>query len=454
MRHQFFILFLALLSVSSAQAQNYTACTTPTPLVALRFDKRANQRAENLLANPYVVQVFIHILRDDDGTNAAMDDATLKINLDRMAGFYRPHNICFTLVGRDFIDNSTWNTSFTGSQIGALHAVNPHTDAIDMYIHKNGFDSSGGNAYSIPSTKCSVAANASFNFEHEMGHCLGLLHTFETANGTECPDGTDCGTTGDLICDTPADFSGSQGFRTGCTFTGTQTINCSGSDFSYNPPTQNIMSYFAACYNNFTAGQRARMQNTIDATTFLQDRLTPDNRIIAGVTLSGEVAIGAQDDILIGNIAFLGDVAMNGNAHGMFNAGSSVQVLNGTVISPTGTNTILLTTNTLCDGLFMRSSFPTEDRTLTTASSVDKMVAFPNPFTDKISIRVNLAKAASATLQLFDFAGRLVQSIDCQPLSASATLSTELSLPELAPGMYFLRLDGPSGVQTVKLVKI
>ncbi len=40
---------------------------------------------------------------------------------------------------------------------------------------------------------------------HEMGHYFGLLHTHETANGTELVNGTNCGTAGDLLCDTPAD---------------------------------------------------------------------------------------------------------------------------------------------------------------------------------------------------------------------------------------------------------
>ena len=114
MKHFICFAFLgAFLIALPLQGQNNTACSTPSPTKAPIFE---DQTTENLI-NPFVVQIFVHILRDDDGSNAAMSDAVLKTNLDRMAGFYRPHNICFTFVGRDFIDNTTWNSNFTGSLI-------------------------------------------------------------------------------------------------------------------------------------------------------------------------------------------------------------------------------------------------------------------------------------------------------------------------------------------------
>lgn len=79
--------------------------------------------------------------------------------------------------------------------------------------------------------------------------------------------------------------------------------------------------------------------------------------------------------------------------------------------------------------------------------------ATPNPFTDEITIRATLGKAAPASLVLLDISGRAVQNIDSQSLMDSGNLETNLSLPNLAPGMYFLRMQYAEGVQTVKLVK-
>lgn len=454
MKHLFFVaLGFALFFASSLRAQNYRACHTPPPQYAPVFEQVSAERSS---ANPYVVQIFVHILRDNDGSNAAMSDAVLQANLDDMASFFRPHNICFTFLGRDFIDNTTWNNDFLLSQIGDLHAVNPHADAIDMYIHRGSVEGSGGNAYDIPSSKCSIVASTPFNFEHEMGHCLGLLHTFETALGTECPDGSNCGGDGDLICDTAADFGGSEDTSPGCTYTGTQTIDCNGGTFNYNPPTTNVMSYWSGCYSNFTPNQGTRMRNTIDGTAFLQDRLTPDNRVVTGVALTGEIALGAQNQIQVGNIAALGNVTMNVNAHGIFNAGSRVKLVPGTHVEPTGANGILLTINPLCNGLLFSSPLPNEDRkTPAQAESTSPMLeVFPNPFHEEINVRVQLGNAVAPTLQLFDFSGRWLQSVDCSSLSDTGVLEQTVSLAARTPGIYFLRLQHADGLQTVRLLKM
>lgn len=441
----------AMLIVSSLNGQSQSNCKTPTPKDAPIF---LNQQAENQSAGPYVVQIFVHILRNDDGSNAAMSDAVLQQNLDRMAAFFRPHDICFTFLGRDFIDNTDWNMNYTTAEIGNLHAVNPHSDAIDIYVHRVGFEGSGGNAYNIPSDKCSVAATASFNFEHEVGHCLGLLHTFEPAFGIECPDGSNCGSAGDRVCDTPADFSGSENFFNFCNFNGTQTLDCNGGTFAYNPPTINIMSYWAGCYAEFSAGQGTRMRNTINGNQFLLDRLTPVNQIIAGVTLTDEIAIGAQNSIQIGNIAALGDVEMNANAQGIFNAGAFIKVVPGTQITPAGDNGILLTINPLCTGLLFTSTIPVDRQTPRPIVATDNLEAYPNPFSNKINVRVQLSNPGAASLQLFDFSGHLVRSIDCQSLMETGSLEDDIELSTLQAGIYFLRLQHTSGTQTQKLVKV
>jgi hypothetical protein len=443
-------LFVGLCLTLPLYAQHQAGCGTPPPKHPLQF----GAQAENSSANPFVVSIFVHILRDDDGTNPAMSDAVLATNLERMAAFYRPHNICFTFVGRDFIDNTNWNNNYLTSEIGALHAVNPHADAIDIYVHRNNIDNgnSGGNAYTIPSAFCSVAAPSSFNFEHEIGHCLGLLHTFETSTGTECPNGSNCGSAGDLVCDTPADFGGSESSGAGCTFTGTQTISCDGGTFGYNPPTDNIMSYWAGCYARFTAGQASRMQNTINATGFLQDRLTPLDRVIAGVTLNAEIAVGAQNSIRVGN------VAMNGAANGIFNAGKFIQLEPETRISPTGGNGILLTVNELCDGLFLQSPAPVADRNgqaqlggLTQAAALE---VFPNPFTGSVSVKASIGHAGPAVIRLYDFSGRLACELNCQALDVEGNINETLDLSRLRAGIYLLQLCHSGGTHSHRVVKV
>lgn len=82
---------------------------------------------------------------------------------------------------------------------------------------------------------------------HEVGHYLGLFHTFQGGCGT-----SSCYTTGDRICDTAAE----QTARFGCP---TGAVSCSTSD-----PIRNYMDYTDdTCMTNFTAEQAARMRCTL-----------------------------------------------------------------------------------------------------------------------------------------------------------------------------------------------
>ena len=80
---------------------------------------------------------------------------------------------------------------------------------------------------------------------HEVGHYLGLYHTFQGGCGT-----SSCSTTGDLVCDTPAEASPTSGCPAG-----KNTCAAPGDD-----PIHNYMDYSSdACYTNFTPGQDTRM---------------------------------------------------------------------------------------------------------------------------------------------------------------------------------------------------
>jgi hypothetical protein len=426
-------------------------CSTPPPVRLTTPDVPAER---SLLAGPFVFQIFVHILRDDDGSNAAMTEANMLANMLDMASFFQPHDICFVLVGWDFIDNTLWNSNYTTAEINNLHAVNAHSNAIDIYVHRLNFESSGGNSYAIPSDKNSVSAQTWFNFEHEMGHCLGLWHTFENVAGDECPDGSNCGSGGDQVCDTPADFGGSQNSSTGCTYTGTQTISCNSNTFTYSPPTNNIMSYWAGCYAQFTAGQRTRMENTINGTTFLQDRLAPADRIITGTTFTGEMAFGAVETITIGDVLLGGDVLMHVNARGVYNAGESVRILPGTRVEPTGARSIVFRINDLCTGVAPASiaqegqdgAQPAPDANPNTAGAAvaDAVAVAPNPFTGSTMIRYTLGQPRTVDVQVFSATGARVAYPIENEWREAGNYEVRFDAGQLPAGLYRLvvRLDG------------
>jgi len=82
---------------------------------------------------------------------------------------------------------------------------------------------------------------------HEMGHSLGLYHTFY--NTSNCLNETNCETQGDQICDTPPT---------------TANALCSGSVSCPDAQVENYMDYTDEnCRNTFTQGQAERMRTTL-----------------------------------------------------------------------------------------------------------------------------------------------------------------------------------------------
>lgn len=135
---------------------------------------------------------------------------------------------------------------YTGPQVRLIEGVVMRSDVFgDNFITGNSFNLQPNNNPACPNGQNNTLANRGKIFAHEVGHFLGLYHTFHECNSSVTAL---CSTTGDLICDTnPCDQPGA---ATGCGL----------SDMP-----ENFMYYSDdATLNTFTIGQRDRMHGMLN----------------------------------------------------------------------------------------------------------------------------------------------------------------------------------------------
>lgn len=327
---------------------------------------RLGDSSYNDFTSPYYVRLFIRIVREDDGTLPGCTIEQAIQNFEEMNVQYNPHNICFQLVGIDFVNDTylnNFNTSANLDQVYPDYIRNNNLDvdgAMTIFIHYNFLWNSGssGNAYGIPNNFLSVARWAATSttvhsiFGHEMGHCLGLYHTFRRANGVaeavtrnsgnSCYN---CPTEGDLCCDTPADYPDSQDNTSSstCNYSGTATNSCDG--LTYNPSTINIMSYQPwACISStgtaLTTNQRTRMHATIlNPVGPVYSRVSEDNVIQLSVNnTASAIKVYAAKNSFSTNPGSA--ITHSGAARAYYAAGNSVTFSPGATLQPGSTGIV------------------------------------------------------------------------------------------------------------------
>jgi len=74
----------------------------------------------------------------------------------------------------------------------------------------------------------------------------------------------------------------------------------------------------------------------------------------------------------------------------------------------------------------------------------------PNPFTDKILVKIDGKEGQTGTIEILNLMGMKLWSGTVTPVGSSPF---SLSLPGLSSGMYFLRIKFPGSVSTVKMIR-
>jgi hypothetical protein len=227
-----------------------SAARAPTPAEAAKFEKLA--AADNM------VNVAWHVITN--GTAGNVTDAQIAQQLSVLNAAYVGKGFQFQTTSIDRTNNSQWYKMAPGSaaerKAKTALAKSPAT-TLNVYIAAPGqgllgwatfpWSYAASNAQhgvvllnsSLPGGSA-APYNLGDTATHEVGHYLGLYHTFQGG----------CNNPGDSVDDTPAEASAAYGCPAG-----RDTCSSAGAD-----PIYNFMDYTDdACMNTFTAGQVARM---------------------------------------------------------------------------------------------------------------------------------------------------------------------------------------------------
>jgi len=274
--------FAALALVGSALAAPTEYNTTITPrlcgthisdsaLLAAEAHFNANKKVSKLSPQASAtVQVYWHVISKSSTTAGGnIPDSQITSSISVLNADYASIGIKWVLAGTTRTTNADWFSNLgpdTTSQTTMKNQLR-QGGAAALNVYTVGFESGDGAGllgYStFPSSYASapkddgvvilfssVPGGSTTNYNlgktltHEVGHWVGLYHTFQGG----------CSGTGDSVSDTPAEASPASGCPTG-----RDTCSTTGVD-----PIHNYMDYsYDSCMTQFTAGQNTRLTSQL-----------------------------------------------------------------------------------------------------------------------------------------------------------------------------------------------
>jgi len=248
-------------------------CGTPEP--SPEFIQQVEQALEGMSPAPSlnggIIQVAFHVIHN--GVEGNIPQSQIDDQIQVLNAAYGGLGVTFQLALVNRINNPSWFAATNGSAAeAAMHAalaVDP-LHYMNFYTLKPGGGLLGWAYFPASFPENSVNHSVNVHYQsvpggtlvpyhlgdtgtHEVGHYLGLYHTFQGG----------CGASGDLVADTPREASPAFG----CPI-GRDTCVDPGLD-----PIENFMDYTDdACMDEFTAGQVSRMSTQV--ATFRPNLLT------------------------------------------------------------------------------------------------------------------------------------------------------------------------------------
>jgi Pregnancy-associated plasma protein-A len=237
--------------------------------IEARFEAQSAKQAMagEVHAQAVSIPVWFHVIRDSNGLGGV---TTTQINnqISVMNQAFQGAGISFTLAGVDYTNNSQWYTcATTGCESKMKQALHKGTaSTLNFYTNNMGQGLLGWATFpwsyasnplmdGVVVLQSSLPGGSTTNYNegdtgtHEVGHWVGLYHTFQGG----------CTSPGDSVDDTPYEGSSAAGCPVG-----RDTCASAGVD-----PIENFMDYsYDSCMYTFSNGQNSRalsMWNTYRA---------------------------------------------------------------------------------------------------------------------------------------------------------------------------------------------
>ncbi len=230
----------------------------------LLMSKRGSMGSYNVTGG--VINVYWHVINNGSSLSQGnIPDSQITAQMNVLNAAYASTGWSFNLVSTDRTTNATWYTASGGTAESQMKNALRQGTADDLNIYSNNM---GGGLLGWATFPSSYAGNpkndgvvilyssvpggtaAPYNLgdtaTHEIGHWMGLYHTFQGGCARKSSGG-------DGVADTPAEKSPAYGCPTGRDSCAT----IAGLD-----PITNFMDYTDdSCMNTFSAGQDTRMDS-------------------------------------------------------------------------------------------------------------------------------------------------------------------------------------------------